>query len=94
MQREGILLNEVMFSCLLNLCSHHDLVDKGQELFDSMESLYGLKPDVETFTYSVIGSIYKGKKVHDEISRQGLLEHHIVLGGALVDMYVKCGALC
>ena len=35
-----------------------------------------------------------GKKVHDEISRQGPLEHHIVLGNALAHMYAKCGALC
>ena len=40
------------------------------------------------------GAIDKGKEVHDEISRQGLLKHHIVLGGALVHMYAKCGALC
>ena len=36
----------------------------------------------------------KGKEVHDEISRQGLLEHDIVLGGALMHMYAKCGVLC
>ena len=41
-----------------------------------------------------IGAIDKGKKVHDEILRQGLLEHHIVLGAALMNMYAKCGALC
>ena len=32
------------------------------------------------------------KEIHDEILRQGLLEHHIVLGGALVHMFAKCGA--
>ena len=39
-----------------------------------------------------IGAIDKGKEFHNEIARQGLLEHDIVLGGAL--MYAKCGHLC
>ncbi|KAI5075808.1 hypothetical protein GOP47_0009884 [Adiantum capillus-veneris] len=30
--------------------------------------------------------------IHDEMLRQGLLEHHVVRGGAYVDMYVKCAA--
>ena len=34
----------------------------------------------------------KGKQIHEEIARQGLLQN-IVLGGALVDMYAKCGAI-
>ena len=40
---------------------------------------------------ATIGAIAKG--VHDEISREGLLEHYIVQGGAVVDMYAKCGAV-
>ena len=35
------------------------------------------------------GAIDKGKEVHDEISRQVLLEHDIVLGGALMHMYLQ-----
>ena len=42
----------------------------------------------------VIGAIDKGKEVHNEISRQGLLKHDIVLGGDLADVYAKCGSLC
>lgn len=34
-----------------------------------------------------------GKHIHDEIVIQGLLEKNIVLGNALIDMYVKCGVL-
>ncbi|MCO5611735.1 hypothetical protein L7F22_065993 [Adiantum nelumboides] len=34
-----------------------------------------------------------GKQIHDEIERQGLLQNNVVLGGALVDMYAKCGAV-
>ena len=38
-------------------------------------------------------TIDEGKEVHGEILRQGLLENDIVLGGALMHMYGKCGAL-
>ncbi|KAI5063605.1 hypothetical protein GOP47_0022152 [Adiantum capillus-veneris] len=53
MQRESILPDEVTFICLLNLCSHLGLVEKGQELFNSMDSMYGLKPSVDSFTCMV-----------------------------------------
>ena len=38
---------------------------------------------------AAIRAIYKGKEFQYEILRQRLLEHHIVLGGDLVDMYAK-----
>ncbi|KAI5067709.1 hypothetical protein GOP47_0018237 [Adiantum capillus-veneris] len=34
-----------------------------------------------------------GQQIHDEIISQGLLKKNVVLGGALVDMYAKCGVL-
>ena len=40
-----------------------------------------------------IRAIYKGQSVHDIIVNEGLLEKNIVLGSALVDMYVKCGRM-
>ncbi|KAI5062664.1 hypothetical protein GOP47_0023203 [Adiantum capillus-veneris] len=40
-----------------------------------------------------IGAAEKGKIIHAEILREGLLEKFIKLGSALVDMYAKCGAL-
>ena len=41
---------------------------------------------------ATIGAADKGKQIHDEIARQGLLQNDIVLGNALVSMYAKCGA--
>ena len=40
-----------------------------------------------------IGAAKKRKQIHDETARQGLLQNDIVLCGALVDMYAKCGAI-
>ncbi|MCO5592424.1 hypothetical protein L7F22_046427 [Adiantum nelumboides] len=58
----------------------------------------GISPDAVTYacilkSCAVIGGIDMGKQIHDDIMRQGLLEHDIVVGGALVDMYAKRGAL-
>ena len=33
------------------------------------------------------------KKIHAKVRDQGLLNHNLVLGTALIDMYAKCGAL-
>ena len=42
---------------------------------------------------SDIGAIEKGGEIHTDVSNRGLLKRDIVLGGALVDMYAKCGVL-
>ena len=38
-------------------------------------------------------AIDEGKRIHEEILCMGFLENDIVVGNALVDMYVKCGFL-
>ena len=38
-------------------------------------------------------AIDKGKEVHDVLSRQGLFEHDIMLGGAVMHIYARCGPL-
>jgi pentatricopeptide repeat protein len=55
-------------------------------------------PDEATFICILsacgkIGAVDKGKQIHAEIVRRGLLETSLVLGNGLVDMYAKCGML-
>jgi pentatricopeptide repeat protein len=72
----------------------------GYEALDCFERMLGegLSPDAIAFT-SILkacgktGAIDKGKEIHDEIVRRGLLQKDIMLGTALVDMYAKCGVL-
>ncbi|XP_077218684.1 tetratricopeptide repeat (TPR)-like superfamily protein [Tasmannia lanceolata] len=45
MVASGIRPDKVSFIGLLMGCSHSGLIERGQELFDSMESVYGLEPD-------------------------------------------------
>ncbi|KAI5066600.1 hypothetical protein GOP47_0019224 [Adiantum capillus-veneris] len=65
--------------------------------FQRMQS-EGFFPDAITYTSllqacGITGAVDRGKQIHDEIVRQGLLGKDVVLGNALVDMYAKCGAL-
>ena len=58
----------------------------------------GLSPTIITFTCILkacgsIGLLEKGKEIHDEIRKKGLLRKDIMVGNALIDMYVKCGVL-
>ncbi|MCO5595894.1 hypothetical protein L7F22_049945 [Adiantum nelumboides] len=73
---------------------------QGQQALHCFEHMQheGICPDVVTYlcilkACAMIGAIDKGKQIHDEIIPQGLLENDVGLGGALVDMYAKCGAL-
>ncbi|MCO5580390.1 hypothetical protein L7F22_034256 [Adiantum nelumboides] len=73
---------------------------KGEQALDSFERMQheGLSPDPITFTCILkacgsTGAMNKGEQIHNEILEQNLLENNVELGTALVDMYVKCGAL-
>ncbi|MCO5583268.1 hypothetical protein L7F22_059294 [Adiantum nelumboides] len=57
----------------------------------------GVVPDAVTYVSALkacasIRAADKGKQIHDEIAKQGMLHNNIILDGALVDMYAKCGA--
>ncbi|KAI5083686.1 hypothetical protein GOP47_0003429, partial [Adiantum capillus-veneris] len=73
---------------------------QGQSALDCLEQMQhqGLLPDAITYVSAlkacaVLKNVDKGKQIHDEIARQGFLHNSMVLGGALVDMYAKCGAV-
>ncbi|KAI5075015.1 hypothetical protein GOP47_0010976 [Adiantum capillus-veneris] len=58
----------------------------------------GLSPTAITFSgvlksCGILGDIQHGECIHKEIIQQALLWNDVVLGSALVEMYVKCGAL-
>ncbi|XP_051129141.1 pentatricopeptide repeat-containing protein At1g28690, mitochondrial [Andrographis paniculata] len=49
----GTMPNHVTFLGALTACSHAGLVDKGQEIFESMERSYSLKPKMEHYACMV-----------------------------------------
>ncbi|KAI5070816.1 hypothetical protein GOP47_0015159 [Adiantum capillus-veneris] len=73
---------------------------QGQEALKCFECMRreGIHPNAVTYACilkacGILGDVGKGKQIHDEILSQGLLQNDFVLGGALVDMYAKCGDL-
>ena len=71
--------------------------DEALSRFKQMKS-EDASPNAITFTCLLkacgsIQSLENGEEIHAEVYKQGLLEGNFVLGTAVVDMYVKCGAL-
>ncbi|KAH7443274.1 hypothetical protein KP509_02G028200 [Ceratopteris richardii] len=89
--------NVFSWNALITAYARHGQGQKAISCFEKMLE-EGLPPNATTFacTLKACGSIkalYKGEQIHEVIVRQGLLRDDIVLGNALIDMYVKCGAL-
>ncbi|KAH7446570.1 hypothetical protein KP509_01G062600 [Ceratopteris richardii] len=71
--------------------------EKALEFFKQMDKK-GLHPTAVTFICAlkacgIMGALDEGKRIHDRIEKEGLLQTDIILGNALVDMYVKLGAV-
>ncbi|KAL3651057.1 hypothetical protein CASFOL_007460 [Castilleja foliolosa] len=49
MLSSGVGPNEVTFIAVLSACSHGGLVNEGWRLFESMEGVYGVKPNVDHY---------------------------------------------
>lgn len=87
----------VSWTALIAGYSHHGQGEKALNCFERMKC-DGFSPDRVTFACILkacgsLGAAEKGKDLHSEIVRKGLLRKDTMLGGALVDMYANCGAL-
>ncbi|KAI5058786.1 hypothetical protein GOP47_0026956 [Adiantum capillus-veneris] len=97
------LLNEhcvqdiVSWNSLIVGCCQNGHGEDALDFFEQME-IAGLSPDAVTYACILkacasIGAAERGREMHAEIVRREFLQNDAVLGNALVDMYVKCGAL-
>jgi pentatricopeptide repeat protein len=89
--------NVVSWNALISGYVQRDQAHEALRWFTRMLN-EGFLPDAVTFTCILKAcgstqSIEKGIKIHDDIVHRGLLQKDVVLGTALVDMYVKCGHL-
>ncbi|KAI5056146.1 hypothetical protein GOP47_0029667 [Adiantum capillus-veneris] len=89
--------NAVSWNALIMGYAQHGLGKEALSCFDEMKH-EGVFPNMVTFlgflkACGSIGAAEKGKEAHDEMVRAGLLDRSVVLGTALLDMYVKCGEL-
>ncbi|KAI5082665.1 hypothetical protein GOP47_0002408 [Adiantum capillus-veneris] len=87
----------VTWTALITGYCQHDYGEHAIECFGQMRR-EGFSPDAVTFVSVLkacgsIGVIEKGEEIHAEIIREGLFGEVVVLWSAIVDMYMKCGAL-
>ena len=87
----------VSWTTLISGYLEHGYGEEALSCFDLMQS-EGVTPNALTYVCglkacSSIGSLSMGETIHAEVAKKGLLRKNIVLGTALVDMYVKCGFL-
>ncbi|KAH7330889.1 hypothetical protein KP509_20G006900 [Ceratopteris richardii] len=75
-------------------------LDHSAEILSCFEQMEheGVSPNAFTFACVLkacgcVGNAELGERIHKIIAKEGLLEHDVVLGTSLVDMYAKCGDL-
>ena len=88
--------NVVSWTALIGGYAQYGHGEKALSCFEKMQQK-GLSPDALTYVCilkacSSIKDAQKGSEIHAEIVKHGMLGNDSVLGTALVDMYVKCGA--
>ncbi|MCO5601092.1 hypothetical protein L7F22_055211 [Adiantum nelumboides] len=80
-------------SMILGYAQHgHGII--ALDLYEEMQE-EGIQPENTTYAAvlkacGAIGAIDEGRRIHEHISIYGLLTD-VVLGGTLIDMYIKCG---
>jgi pentatricopeptide repeat protein len=87
----------VAWTSLIAGYAEHGMKDEALNCFEHMQ-LEGV-PSSAISCISALkacglaGSLYKGREIHVQIERQGLLQSDIVVGNTLVNMYAKFGCL-
>ena len=87
----------VSWTSLISGYGKHGHGEETLSCFRRMQ-LEGLYPNTVTFacllqTCGRLGAVEKGKEIHAELVKEGLLGQDTMLGNALVDMYSKCGEI-
>ena len=85
------------WNALISGYINHGLINEALEGFAQMRA-EGLSSDPVTFlcilkACGLAQSLSLGEVIHVEIMKQNLLERDVILGNALIDMYVKCSML-
>jgi pentatricopeptide repeat protein len=92
---ELLVQDVVSWNALIGGYADHGRGEDALDLFHEMQNK-GIARDAVTFVCAlkacgVAGASNKGREIHDEIARNGLLKRDFLLANALIDMYAKCG---
>ncbi|OIT25875.1 PREDICTED: putative pentatricopeptide repeat-containing protein At5g59200, chloroplastic [Nicotiana attenuata] len=85
MIHEGIKPTSITFSAVLNACSHGGLVDIGFDIFESMETEYGIERRIEHYGCMVdlLGRVGRLQEAYDFIQRANIAPDNIIWGSLL-----------
>ncbi|PKA49951.1 Pentatricopeptide repeat-containing protein [Apostasia shenzhenica] len=85
MIRLGFKPTHITFVAVLNACSHGGLVDLGFEMFESMEKVHGLLPEVEHYGCMVdlLGRVGRLQDAFDMIQEMRVEPDHVIWGALL-----------
>lgn len=89
--------DKVSWTALITAYCEHRYGDEALKCYESMQD-EGLSADAITLASILqacgnVGAIEKGKAIHAQILREGLLGNDTVLGTALLDFYANCSLL-
>eukprot|EP00250_Pteridium_aquilinum_P021360 c25097_g1_i3 orf=437-2410(+) len=87
----------VLWTALISGYVDHERGKEALKCFAQMQH-EGISPSGVTYACVLkacgsIGDTEKGRDLHGDIAKKGLLKKDLVLGNALIDMYAKCGSL-
>ncbi|KAH7429006.1 hypothetical protein KP509_09G027000 [Ceratopteris richardii] len=94
---DGLPVRDVVaWNALAAGYAEHGCGEDALQLLEKMES-QGVSPNAVTYLCSLkacssMGAVDKGRDIHVEVERRGLLEKELI-GNTLVNMYAKCGLL-
>eukprot|EP01018_Ginkgo_biloba_P027695 Gb_25125 [translate_table: standard] len=88
--------NVVSWTAMITAYARHGYSEEALTLFYQMQQT-GIRPNQFTFASVLpacanLAALEHGKKVHEDIIRSGF-QCDVFVGGALVDMYAKCGII-
>jgi pentatricopeptide repeat protein len=95
---EGLQVRDaVSWNALIAGYVQHEHAEEALNFLERMKR-EGVAPDAVTLACGLkaagnIRAANLGRQFHSEVARRGLLQGDVVLGGTLVDMYIKCGLL-
>ncbi|KAH7427070.1 hypothetical protein KP509_10G028900 [Ceratopteris richardii] len=87
----------ILWTSLISAYANAGWADKALDCIESLKSESVLPDDIAYICIlkacGNIQAINKGREIHSDIQKRGLLNRNCQLGNALVDMYCKCGLL-
>ncbi|KAH0690243.1 hypothetical protein KY290_018485 [Solanum tuberosum] len=85
MKHEGVKPTSITFSGVLNACSHGGLVDIGFDIFESMETEYGIERRIEHYGCMVdlLGRVGRLQEAYDFIQKGNIAPDNIIWGSLL-----------